>query len=530
MRNLSIIISLALAAACSVNHKNLDSDIEDALQSLDYAISHSECYEEAKKARLDSLRRMIHYVGGDRALYGIFDAMFAEYSMWNCDSALFYAHRKEMLANKIGDDSLINDAAEDIASRYVTSGMCHDALNIVLKTDKQTGTFFSENPSRELLMYEIYHNLVISFDDKYSQSEHLEDESEHFEKAAAIIDEDDINHYIYLSKKMIGNGECGPLIILLEEKLSNGGLSVHDKAIVNYWIAKAYETLGDDQNAFLHYARSAREDIESANREYGSLIHVAQHCYKNGMMELAHRYIRKCYEDALVANAKRRLYQIKENISEIETTYEQLSKKRKSIIILLNILLLLLTATLVFAIIQIFLNLRKLTAANKSITDNIQFIRSATRTNEIFLGQFFTIFSDHIDALERYRSRLRVMAKNNDMVVIQQELRSNDFINEELDNLYDIFDKTFLGLFPDFIKQLNELLRPEERISSIQGGKLTNELRVLALIKLGMTESRQIAKFLRLSTATVFNYRVKYRNASLNNRKSFEASLESIHF
>ena len=197
---------------------------------------------------------------------------------------------------------------------------------------------------------------------------------------------------------------------------------------------------------------------------------------------------------------------------------------------MLNILLLLLTATLVFAIIQIFLNLRKLTAANKSITDNIQFIRSATRTNEIFLGQFFTIFSDHIDALERYRSRLRVMAKNNDMVVIQQELRSNDFINEELDNLYDIFDKTFLGLFPDFIKQLNELLRPEERISSIQGGKLTNELRVLALIKLGMTESRQIAKFLRLSTATVFNYRVKYRNASLNNRKSFEASLESIHF
>ena len=184
---------------------------------------------------------------------------------------------------------------------------------------------------------------------------------------------------------------------------------------------------------------------------------------------------------------------------------------------------------LILSLVYIVLSWRELKRTNKEIRGNIKAIQEANRIKEAYMGQFLSLASSHADALELYRSRLRTLAKRTDFEAIQQELRSDDFINEELANLYEIFDKTFLNLFPDFVEQLNELLRPEERVSlDLPGGKLTNELRVEALIKLGITDSRQIAKFLKLSLTTVFNYRVKFRNASLHERDSFEDHLKAI--
>lgn len=527
----TIVLFMLILSACSKDAPAVDPEVEQALVSLDNVLDNIDEYSARKEAAIDSLRLRIPFAGDGRQLYEVYDGLFGQFRMWNCDSALFYAHRKAFLAEKLGDESLINDAAEDIASRYITSAMYMNALNIVMNTEKRTGSFFREVPSRELLLYEIYHNLVLYFNDKYGQSEHLELEAIHLEKAVSSFDKDDINYYIYLAKTMIADGESGQLIIILKDRLTDSGLGVHDRAIINFWLGRAYDALGDGKNSLLRYIFSAREDIECANREYGSLIHVAQVCYNMGMTERAHRYINRCHEDALIADAKRRLSQIGDSLSEIETAYEQISRRQKSIIVFLNVSLLLIMLMLVAAIVQMIVNLNKLKRANKAISDNMQVIHEATRTNEVYLGQFFSMFSNHIDALERYRSRLRVLSKKKDMDAMQQELRSNKFINEELANLYDVFDKTFLGLFPNFIQQLNALLRPEERIpQNLPNGKLTNEIRVLALIKLGMTESRHIAKFLRLSPTTVFNYRVKYRNAALSDRESFEESLGSIRF
>ena len=530
MRFRILLFCLIVFSSCNIGHVSLEPELEDALVSLDQALDNSDIYARRKEIRIDSLQRLIPFAEGRSQLYDIYDSLFDEYEMWNSDSAFFYAHRKELLARTLNDSELINDAAADISSRYITSSMYQEALDVILNANSITGSFFLNDPRRDLLLYEIYHNLVLSFSDKYAQSEFLDLEDLHLERAVRNIDKNEINYFIFLSKSMIAEGKSGQLVIILRNKLDDDSIGVHDKAIVNWWMGKAYETMGDARNSFLRYVLSAREDLECANREYGSLIKVAQLCYDMGMTERAYRYIRRCYEDALAADARRRLKQIGESLYDIGIAYEQISQKQKSIIVFLNISLLLFLLMLLAAIVMLIVNNNKLTRANKAINDNMKIIDEATRTNEVYLGHFFSMFSNHIDALERYRSRLRVLAKRMDMDAMQQELRSNKFINEELSNLYDVFDKTFLGLFPTFIEQLNELLRPEGRIQTDHpGGKLSNEIRVLALIKLGMTESRHIAQFLRLSTTTVFNYRVKYRNAAINGREKFEESLNSIH-
>ena len=140
-----------------------------------------------------------------------------------------------------------------------------------------------------------------------------------------------------------------------------------------------------------------------------------------------------------------------------------------------------------------------------------------------------SMFSDHINSLERYRSNLRVTAKSMDITSIQAALRSNEFIDAERHVIYQEFDNMFLGLFPDFVEQFNALLEPDKRIGEdLPAGALSNELRVFALIRLGVTESSAIASFLRKSLSTVYNYRVKARNAAIGDRDTFEARIMQI--
>lgn len=124
------------------------------------------------------------------------------------------------------------------------------------------------------------------------------------------------------------------------------------------------------------------------------------------------------------------------------------------------------------------------------------------------------------------RLQTRISRANQEIL---QALRSDDFIDQEREILYEEFDRTFLGVFPDFVEQLNSLLEPDKRIGeNLPEGKLTNELRIFALIRLGVNESGKIAQFLRKSPSTIYNYRVKLRNCSVCGGEEFEKRLMEI--
>ena len=524
-----IVAALLLAPSCTKGTAEPDPEISEALDRLDETLNRSAVYVAEKEQRIASIRKKLSNTEPGLPQYRIYDALFDEYSLWNCDSALFYAHLKEILADRLNKPDLINDAAADIAFRYVFSGMYSSAMNITWRANERTGSFFTQDLPRLNLMYEIYHNMVLAFNDKYSQSEYVKQEAEYLQKIRDYENDDSPAYYNMLAKTMISEGNYGKLILILQERMDAGNLGTHEHAIFHYWIGKAYEISGDARNAFLHYITSAKADIESATREYHSLIRVSQFCLENGYTERAHRYIGRCQEDALIADAHTRLAQISSRLGSINKAYEKKTRDQNRSINIRNFFLRLVLGILILSLVYIVLSWRELKRTNKEIRGNIKAIQEANRIKEAYMGQFLSLASSHADALELYRSRLRTLAKRTDFEAIQQELRSDDFINEELANLYEIFDKTFLNLFPDFVEQLNELLRPEERVSlDLPGGKLTNELRVEALIKLGITDSRQIAKFLKLSLTTVFNYRVKFRNASLHERDSFEDHLTAI--
>ena len=156
-------------------------------------------------------------------------------------------------------------------------------------------------------------------------------------------------------------------------------------------------------------------------------------------------------------------------------------------------------------------------------------LKEANDIKESYLGRYLSMFSNHINSLERYRSSLRGVAKSMDLKEIQNALKSDEFIDAERETLFQEFDRSFLGIFPDFVPQLNALLEEDKRIGqNLPEGKLSNELRIFALIRLGVTESAKIAQFLKKSPSTVYNYRVKLRNAAICPHQEFEQRLMEI--
>ena len=223
----------------------------------------------------------------------------------------------------------------------------------------------------------------------------------------------------------------------------------------------------------------------------------------------------RCHIDATECDSKLRLNQLASIMPDIVEAYEKQEDYRYQQLTWTTICLLVALITLTI----ISIKLRR---------SNIR-ILNANKIKDTYVGEFLSMFAEQIDSLEKYRSRIRKVAKRKDFDILQKELRSDKFIDNEWDHLMEKFDKTFLSIYPNFVNEVNSMLSPDKQVGqNIKEGKLTNELRTLALIRLGINESTLIAQFLRLSLSTVYNYRVKLRNSYVGKRDEFEGYIMQI--
>jgi DNA-binding NarL/FixJ family response regulator len=107
-------------------------------------------------------------------------------------------------------------------------------------------------------------------------------------------------------------------------------------------------------------------------------------------------------------------------------------------------------------------------------------------------------------------------------------LRSHDMINNELSELFENFDHIFLHLYPNFVEDFNSLLLEEERFTLKPNELLNVELRIFALVRLGITDSSKIARFLHYSANTIYSYRTRIRNKAAVARHEFESLVMKI--
>ena len=537
-------VSMYFALLLSACHpKAREAEWETALQELDRTLAREQSIDQVLESDLAVMKARSFDNPDLKERYRLYDRIFDGYLKYDLDSALLYAHVKDRIAYRSGDPELRFDASLDLAQRYLISGMYHVALRVLFGID----TTSTRNPANIALYYQTlnstYHGLALTAKDPFLADEYRESEAFYRQQSRTTLKEGMIDYYTVNADIALRNGQPEEARRMLEDRLRSAEVPILDKSILHYWIAKTYQEEGDIDRVIQHYAISANYDRLAPVKASRSLIHLSNLLFERGDIDRAYGYIVRAYEDATRSDARIGLEEINRSLPHIIDAYEKVEAHRKRQLKgFLTVTFLFLAALAAASLLlyrdrkriermqkEIQRNNEEIKAINAQLEEHVDQLKESNQIKDTYLGRYLSMFSEHINSLERYRSKLRVTAKSKDLEEILQALKSDAFIDTERRVLYDEFDATFLGVFPDFVGQLNGMLREEARIGEeLPPGKLSNELRIFALIRLGVTESAKISQFLKKSPSTVYNYRVKLRNAALCDRDEFEKKLMEI--
>ena len=155
-------------------------------------------------------------------------------------------------------------------------------------------------------------------------------------------------------------------------------------------------------------------------------------------------------------------------------------------------------------------------------------LNESNRVKDEYVGRFIHLCSFYIDRLDEMRKRVNKMAKSKDLNALHQFTSDSELRDKNLKELYEMFDSTFLNLFPNFVDDFNALLRPECRVTLPNPSTLNTDIRIFALIRLGIEDSSRIAEFLHYSVNTIYNYRAKIKNGAIGDRDTFESRIKAI--
>lgn len=527
---LSLVTACLCAGLLSCGRRSdTETRLREAIHYLDNTFAASASIEQDKEAEMDGLRSRLRVSTDPAVRYMLCDSLFLGYYKRDVDSALHYAHQKEHLAALCNNPDFEIDAALDLAARYNISGLYNNSIEVLQCIDSPR-----ISSPRLLLnyyhtLYNTWHGMLLTTRDEALKAQYGAAEAHYLQASLATADEESIEYYSLYSNIGIREGRLEEVGALLDRRLREPGLALGDYSILHYWKAKVCMEQGDVEQAFLHYVLSADQDMQACIKEGRSLLQVSRLLYRQGDLKRAYQYIERAYADAVHADSRICQKEIAETFPIINTAYKK--RERSSRVFLYAALavlafLFILTA-LMLAILQ--RKQQQVIASNKTIREQVDKLRESNGLKDAYLGRYMALFTEHINSLEKYRSNLRTTAKSLDMQQILAALRSNEFIEAERRTIYKEFDTMFLGVFPDFVQQLNALLEPDKRFrEDLPEGTLSNELRVFALIRLGVTDSTAIAAFLRKSLSTVYNYRVKARNAAIGDRSTFESRIMLI--
>ncbi len=535
----AIIASLLLLTGCGRDVQYPD-DVRTALEELDEVIAQKEMIEAQKEDRITKIKGKLAAASDDRQRYELLDELVDEYFQYNIDSTAFLSRLKLSIAERTGNEDLILEARYDIADRHTMSGLADATFKELKLVDIEE--LSDDNKQRYYsILNTIYRTLEVEAVDETLAQEYGQQKTIYRELLLSSLGEDDISRVYVMTEILLQSNRPQEALDLLIPWVEEKKPSLNESGILCYSIASAYATLGDFDKAILWYARSAKSDLLVPKYEYRSLYELAGLLNRTGDIERAYSYITRSIEDAVQSNAqihKQFAYQL---LPIISNSYDSLMKQKnaqmKYTLIAMGIVL----GLLIIMSLVLLREKKRVTLAERQTKDSNEQLRKLNaelhdyvillqETNEIkdsYLGRYLNMCSDYIDGLDRYRSSLRKTGKEGGDVMAA--LKSKAFMEAELEEFYTQFDATFLDLFPDFIPQVNELLQEDKRISYKPKERLlSTELRVLALIRLGVNDSARIAQFLRRSVSTIYNYRVKMRNAANVDREEFESRLMKI--
>lgn len=490
MRYINIVIAAGLVlTACS------RPAYESGLLRLDNTIAEAQQFARAREDYINVAELEIQSATSREQLYGIYDKIYSLTYDYQFDKALAALEKQELYASSDGE---IIETNMRKAMLYCTGGYFLDCSNILSSID--TASFTDKGQLYEY--YRLCYRFYKDFREYIGPAKGGGDERAGWYRGQLIenLPETDPNRSVALIQELIeqknftGAEEVGRALM---DRISPGS---HEYAIACYYMGDMFTAKGDKDAALEYYIESAICDVRNATMDNASLQCIAINLFGEDINR-AFRYTQKALDDAFFYNSKLRPFQIARWLPEIGSRYESITHRDLRMrTILLGLMCLLLVGLCVMFI--------QRQSYQRRLRRSISQLTEANAAKEEFLSLFLSMSSSYLDKLKHFIGRTQM--------------------ESELKDFYSAFDAAFIKLYPTFVEEFNELLVPSARVVLKRGETLNTQLRIYALMRLGIDQSAQIARLLRYSPTTIYNYRSQTKSDAINGKEDFESQVMKI--
>lgn len=528
----AVCFSVVLVPCLSPAWGHRVDSVQAVLRELDKAIGQKDENLVRKHARIQDLQRQLEHTSDPMQRYDLYKDLFEEYLHFQADSAVYYLNRRSKLLPIEGREDLEEEGKINRAAVLGVMGLYADALHLLKGIDA--------NSLGADLRMTYYHACRTCYGwladytiERREKQKYLAD-TDLYRDSIMLFASRELDRDIVRAEKAALGGRPDEAITILESLLTKTD-DMEILSYLNYTMYEAYVAKKDVDSQIYYLARTALWDMKRVVREYASLHKLARLLYEQGDIDRAYQYLNCSMEDAVACHARLRSLEVTEIYPIIDRAYREKEAHERAVVRGLLLGMSVLALLLIAAVGYLYYWMKKLATmrrslyeANKQLQAVNQSLEQTGKIKEVYIARYLDRCVSYLDKLEQYRRSLEKLAMASKTDALFKTIRSDQFLRDERKAFYRDFDKSFLELFPHFIEDFNRLLVEDGRIEVKPGELLNTELRIFALIRLGVTDTNSIAHFLGYSLATVYNYRSKIRNKAVGDKDKFEQEVMKV--
>lgn len=526
-----------------------ENPLDSLLNELDNKIENSALYIELKEAKIEELKvqKMKLNTSADE-IYQINQSLYKEYKSYISDSAIFYLNQNLDIAYSQNNIEKINETSIATASLFSGLGMYKEAIDVISNV-KRDMMDKSQHTEYYLVYRNIYSGLGAYTQNNRDRWIYWKRSGIYGDSIRKIADKNSEQYLRIEEIRFRNQNKIKDALNTNDRRLSQTKRGTPEYALITFDRSLLFRYSADYGKEKEYLILSAISDIQSAIKDNASIPILANILMKEGDINRAYRYVRFSLNNINDYNTRIRSSEILNIQAIIDKAYQTKNERQKGTLQLFLILISILSVLLITSVAYVYRQMRKgiiitkrlketnqeLNVLNSKLHDmnntlkKINFeVTEANYIKEEYIAYFLNQCSKYIEKLDDYRKMVNKKIQDKQIENLYKTTKNNNLKEDELDELYTNFDTMFMHLFPDFIEKFNILLQDEEHIILKKGEVLNTELRIYALIRLGIDDSSKIANFLGYSVNTIYNYRAKIKNKSKISREDFEWTVRRI--
>lgn len=542
--------------------ESVEKEIPQLLATLDSILVQTGELASQKELKIAQLKKKLSNAANFEEEFWINKMLYDESFVFNADSAMKYVDRNIQIATELKKKDWQDEWLINRSFMFAATGLLKEAGEVLEKVDSTSlsdGLKLSYYYQRSYL----YSHLGQYMGDQKQVNNKYYNEFENANKhmLALVRPKDPLYWWCVALCNELSPEDS--LFSALENVVLSSHHNTRLDAMNAYGLSNMYKRIGDKEKTMIYLIYSAMADLRVCNRDIASLQELSSLLYDAGDIDRAYAYMNYCLKAALLYPNRVRIINISTELDKIYANYQQRDIRWRNSLQNYLYVVTFFSIILVLALIGLYRQTKKLRksrteldSANHSLNQHVvelsqmhkqlalanqelqnlnELLRSANQklqesndVKEEYIGYVFSICSNYISKLDEYRKNINRKLKTGQFEEARQLTDNSSLTQNELKDFYANFDAIFLRVYPDFVADLNSLLRPEEQILLKDASELNTEVRIYALVRLGINDSVKIADFLHCSPQTVYNHRLRMRNKAIIPKDKFAEAVRLL--